>query len=575
LVIVNDLASQTLVFEHPRVVIHNLPYRFSSLGEKLNAGVGLARYDLIAPWLDDDIYLPHRLQYSIDRLDPRTGFFKARSAFFWNNGRLQSIERNAFHGGSLWTRDLFVAARGYPHHTDGVDQAIERAFARAKLDSGVGTAIPPRDNYYIYRWSGTGSYHTSVIEPTDDSPRGRYTAVERAVADALNRGDLPTGIVQLDPAWSSDYVAECTAFLTTAASAQSQPVRSAGEADEALPVVFGTRPKRRSARRSLALFDDSREARISVVLPALNEAHLERTLRQFARTLPPNSEVVVVDNGTTDTSVDFLAKHADIQPAADPALTTLDVDTPGVAVRLLRYDRPLGVSAARNRGMEHARGEVVVFSDAHVDVPDGWWAPIVETLQRREVGIVGPAIGVMGRDNAPLACGQRIADADLRVEWLPWMGPRPRPVPTLGGGFVAMRRETLEAAGAFDDGMQQWGSEDLEICLRYWMLGFEAWVVPEVEIPHYFRKASPYHVEWKHVLVNLMRTAYLHLNEERVARFLHATANNSQYTRALAACANSDVWIRRDQLRRQRKHDDDWYFHHPAFQDISMELRDA
>ena len=66
----------------------------------------------------------------------------------------------------------------------------------------------------------------------------------------------------------------------------------------------------------------------------------------------------------------------------------------GVVLRLLRYPRPLGVAGARNRGLEHARGEVVVFSDAHNDVPPGWWPPLVATLNRPGVGIVGPGIAV-------------------------------------------------------------------------------------------------------------------------------------------------------------------------------------
>ena len=68
-------------------------------------------------------------------------------------------------------------------------------------------------------------------------------------------------------------------------------------------------------------------------------------------------------------------------------------------------------------------------------------------------------------------------------------------MPTLGGGFMAMRHETLKRAGAFDEGMPQWGSEDLELCVRYWLLGYEVWVVPEVTVLHYFRNARPYGVQ--------------------------------------------------------------------------------
>ncbi|MEZ4657921.1 MAG: hypothetical protein R2911_10140 [Caldilineaceae bacterium] len=69
--------------------------------------------------------------------------------------------------------------------------------------------------------------------------------------------------------------------------------------------------------------------------------------------------------------------------------------------------------------------------------------------------------------------------------------------------------------------MPQWGSEDLEICLRYWLLGYEVWVAPGVTVLHYFRKVSPYKTNG-----NRWRTtgcvALLHLNGERLRRVLTA-----------------------------------------------------
>jgi glycosyltransferase involved in cell wall biosynthesis len=315
---------------------------------------------------------------------------------------------------------------------------------------------------------------------------------------------------------------------------------------------------------------------VSVVLPACNEhPKLRRTLEQFRATLPPGSEIVVVDNGSTDGSADFLAGPDVVPPSEDPQPVECGDGQDGVAIRLLRYPRPLGVAGARNRGLDHARGEVVVFSDAHNDVPPGWWPPLVAALNRSGVGIVGPGIGIMGMEGVPNSCGQRIVDATLRVEWLPERQLDPYPVPTLGGGCMALRREVLDVTGGFDDGMPQWGSEDLEICVRLWLLGYEVWVVPEVEIPHYFRDRGPYEVKSVNVLHNVMRTAILHFNQERVAYVLHALMQHQNYARALALCSESDVWRRRDELRARRAHDDDWFFQHPYFRDIEMELREV
>ena len=129
-------------------------------------------------------------------------------------------------------------------------------------------------------------------------------------------------------------------------------------------------------------------------------------------TLPANSEVIVVDNGSTDGSADFLASGCGCYEN----------------VHLIQTPDQLGVAGARNRGLAQAQGEIVVFADAHLDLPERWWQPIACVLTQPKVGVVGPGIGVMGMPERPAACGQRIAESKLRVEWLPWKGGEPRPI---------------------------------------------------------------------------------------------------------------------------------------------------
>lgn len=269
---------------------------------------------------------------------------------------------------------------------------------------------------------------------------------------------------------------------------------------------------------------------------------LQRTVEQFAATLPPDSEVIVVDNGSTDGCSDFL------------------LEKPIENVHLIRTAEQLGVAGARNRGLAQAQGEIVVFADAHLDLPERWWQPIACVLTQPKVGVVGPGIGVMGLPERPAACGQRIAESKLRTEWLPWKGVEPYPVPTLGGGFMAMRHDTLKCAGAFDAGMPQWGSEDLELCVRYWLLGYEVWVAPAVTVLHYFRKANPYKVGWGAVTHNLLRVALLHFSQARITRVFDALKSNPNFAPALAHAVESDVWQQRAAFAARRVRDDDWLF---------------
>jgi len=323
------------------------------------------------------------------------------------------------------------------------------------------------------------------------------------------------------------------------------PEKTAGSEEVPFPPPFHVIPPPRPlpAERLDLLFRGDHPARISVILPATNESVLlRRTVEQFQATLPAKSEIVVIDNGSTDGCADFLAEetHED--------------------VRLLRTEHRLGVCAARNLGLAQAHGEVIVFADAHIDLPADWWQPLVDTLNWPNAGVAGPGIGVMGKPDGGVGYGQRIAETQLQLAWLSRQGEEPYPVPTLGGGFMAMRHDTLKRLGAFDEGMPQWGSEDVELCLRYWLLGYDVWMVPDVIVRHHFRAQFPYGVESRLLLHNQVRVALLHFNQNRLGRVLTAFRGHPLFGLALALAAESDVWEKRAEFAARRVRDDDWLF---------------
>ncbi|RIK39429.1 MAG: hypothetical protein DCC55_18120 [Chloroflexi bacterium] len=539
LIVLNDYDQQTLVFDHPEVRVVNLPNRFHSVGEKYKAAVALASHDLIFVWHDDDIYLLHRLSYAVAHLDQNTAFFKADQAWFWNDGQVSGPERNLFHGGSCWRRNLFRKVQGYPYLDNQYDVEFERLCQAEAPGAFQVDPIKAAEIYYIYRWNGTKSYHLSAMG-ADGQEQQKVAAY---VAQQVARGQIPQGQVQLKPHWRTDY----TALVQTKVAALPAKQEDKWSQVEEIPFpppfhVIPPLPPLPAAQVD-QLFRGDYPRKISVILPASNESVLlQRTVEQFAATLPPDSEVIVVDNGSTDGCSDFL------------------LEKPIENVHLIRTAEQLGVAGARNRGLAQAQGEIVVFADAHLDLPERWWQPIACVLTQPKVGVVGPGIGVMGLPERPAACGQRIAESKLRTEWLPWKGVEPYPVPTLGGGFMAMRHDTLKCAGAFDAGMPQWGSEDLELCVRYWLLGYEVWVAPAVTVLHYFRKANPYKVGWGAVTHNLLRVALLHFSQARITRVFDALKSNPNFAPALAHAVESDVWQQRAAFAARRVRDDDWLF---------------
>ncbi len=285
---------------------------------------------------------------------------------------------------------------------------------------------------------------------------------------------------------------------------------------------------------------DPRLPRLSAIVIALQEGeNLRLTVEQLCCTLPPGSEVIVVDDGSTDGSTAFL------QGSAAPA-------------RLI-CARGLGVAGARNRGAGEAVGEVLLFIDAHMTFPAGWWEPLVCMLGKPDVAAAAPAVCDI-RQTHRKGFGLRITGPELTSEWLARAGDSPYPVPVLPGCCLAVRRRMFDLLGGFDSGMLRSQGIDNEFCLRLWLLGHECWITPEVEVVHLFRDRHPYELCWETVLHNRLRLALIHLDQRRIAAVVDALRGHGGFPGAVALAADTDALARRAAFAARRLHDPDWFF---------------
>lgn len=278
---------------------------------------------------------------------------------------------------------------------------------------------------------------------------------------------------------------------------------------------------------------------VSIVVISHNEGeYLPRTVESLLRALPPRAEVLVVDDWSTDGSANGFED--------------------GGFIRVLRPPKRQGTVKARNYGARHARGQVIVFSDAHVEVPDRWFETLLAPLARPSVGAVGPAICMLNRRDA-IGYGLRFRDGALNCEWGGWMGPKPHPVAMLGAGFFAMRRDVFAAIGGFDPGMIMFGMEDPDLDIRLWTFGYQCVIVPTVEVAHLFRRDHAF-LDWESFLHNMLRYATIHFGEERLKGLIKHYSHDSSLAPALARIASNDAPLRRRQIQSTRYYDDDWYF---------------
>jgi glycosyltransferase involved in cell wall biosynthesis len=281
----------------------------------------------------------------------------------------------------------------------------------------------------------------------------------------------------------------------------------------------------------------------SVIIPSHNEGDkLVDTVGCVLRNSgDPLLEIVVVDDGSDDGSPERVLERA----AAAP-------------IRVLR-GQDLGVAHARNLGAKHARGDVLVFLDAHCYVRPGWLRALAATLEQPSVGLVGPACASLMAGQGPFGCGMTFTDRRLSVAWLPARATLPYAVPLVPGCGQAFRRDVFRRCGGYDSGMTRWGSEDHEICLRVHGLGLAVAIVPQSMIFHFFRQRHGYRVEAAEVLHNLLRMAFVHLSDARFAQVVDAHRASPTLPRSLDLLEASDARARRDYWRAIRRRDDAWF----------------
>ena len=277
---------------------------------------------------------------------------------------------------------------------------------------------------------------------------------------------------------------------------------------------------------------------VSIVVVSHNEgAKLPLTVSGIRATVPDDVDIVVVDDWSTDRSSQGLDR---------------------LGARVVQPPSRSGVAGARNWGAAQARGDLLVFADAHINPSPGWMEALRAAFADQSVACAAPTITAIGRPGSR-GHGCTWATPMLGMRWLRTQTAAAHEVPFICGCLMAFRRDDFEAVGGFDTGMVCWGSEDAEIGLSLWRRGRASVVVPEAQVAHLFRPRGPYPVEPHLVVHNTLRMATVHLPELAMRRVIEAYRGLPSFPSGYAQLVESDVWQRRESVAARSRHDGAWF----------------
>lgn len=208
------------------------------------------------------------------------------------------------------------------------------------------------------------------------------------------------------------------------------------------------------------------------------------------------------------------------------------VKTLPVPVYVLRTEKRSGLIRARLLGAKHVKGQVITFLDAHCECTEGWLEPLLARIVQDRKTVVCPIIDVISDDTF-----EYITASDMTWGGFNWKlnfrwyrvpqremdrrkGDRTAPLrtPTMAGGLFSIDKDYFYELGSYDEGMDIWGGENLEMSFRVWQCGGTLEIIPCSHVGHVFRDKSPYTFPGgvsKIVLHNAARVAEVWMDEWR------------------------------------------------------------
>ncbi len=222
----------------------------------------------------------------------------------------------------------------------------------------------------------------------------------------------------------------------------------------------------------------------------------------WKNTLYKKFEVIVVDNGSTDGSIELMQ----------------EMKSKGKVHTIVLNNKNLGFAGGNNKGIGQAKGEYVFLLNNDTAVTRGWLEPLVKIArERRNVGIIGPWFP--NAENQDTIFGPGFIDNAGRSRNTFKRGDCEGEI--VSGGAFFVKREVIERIGLLDEKFFPIYFEESDYCARARKAGFRVWFTAKSKIIHFESAATAKQPsKWMFIALNKNRGRFMliHFPKKRLLK---------------------------------------------------------
>lgn len=226
------------------------------------------------------------------------------------------------------------------------------------------------------------------------------------------------------------------------------------------------------------LSETPNKSRVSAVIVNWNgKRHLDECLGSLARQSYPDLEIIMVDNASSDGSVEFVRENF-------PQVTVIENET------------NTGFSGGNNIGIARSTGKYLFLLNNDTVVDEGCISELVRVIEEKGESCIGVFPKVNFHDE-PMFINSYGAVWNWKYYWrdnrmgLLDLGQYREPQEVFGSIFPALlvKRDAFLNIGMFDEYFFSYG-EDFDICYRANLMGYKFFLSPGARVLHKFRASS-------------------------------------------------------------------------------------